>query len=73
MTNQDRIKNKVQELRQIIYLVYGNCRSAMYKVDEDIIDEVINELRKIFNYNIVKTDATHFEIQPAMFICYKNN
>ena len=73
MTKQERIKNKVQDLKRLITLSYGNCRSALYRVDEDIIDEVINELKKIFNYNIVKTDSTHFEIQSALFVCYKNN
>lgn len=73
MTRQERIKDTTQDLRKWISLTYGNCRSARYKVDEDIIDEVIIELKKTIKYNIVKTDATHFEIQSAIFVCYKNN
>ena len=66
-----RIENKVQDLKKWITLSYGNCRSALYRVEADIIDEVIEELKKIFNYNIVKTDETHFKIETALFICYK--
>ena len=74
MTKQEHIKNTVQDLRKWIPLTYGCCRSAHYKVDEDIINEVIIELKKIFKYNIVKTDATHFKIQPTIFfVCCKNN
>lgn len=62
MSKKERITNKVQDLKKWIGLTAGNCRFSMYRVDEDIIDEVIEELKKIFNYNIVKKDATHFEI-----------